>query len=42
MSNQLERARSEAETLEYAITRYVDSWFDGLVKSLKQTPINRR
>ena len=35
MSNQLERTRSEVETLAYAINKYVDSWFDGLVKSWK-------
>ena len=35
MANNLKITRSESETLEYAINRYVNSWFDGLVKSWK-------
>ena len=41
MNNELKVKRSEAETLEYAINKYVDSWFDGLVKSWR-TDGNKR
>ena len=35
MRNELKATRSETQTLEYAIAKYVNSWFDGLVKSWK-------
>ena len=35
MANNSKITRSESEILEYAIDKYVNSWFDGLVKSWK-------